>query len=51
MMATSGKPLSDQEQERIRKLRDAGLSIREIAKAQMVSPTTVKKKLNNALAK
>ena len=42
-MATSGKPLSEQEQERLRRLRAAGLSVREVAKLERVSPMTVQK--------
>ena len=50
-MATSGKPLTQQEQDRLRKLRDAGLSVREVAKAERVSPTTVQKILRTSIAK
>jgi DNA-binding CsgD family transcriptional regulator len=44
-MATSGKPLSDYEAERLRRLRQAGLSIRDIGKEERVSTRTVQKYL------
>lgn len=50
-MATSGKNLSNQDRDRVRKLREAGLSIREIARAQMLSKNTVQKILQTPLAK
>jgi predicted transcriptional regulator len=45
VMATSGKPLSDYEAERLRRLRQAGLSIRDIGKEERVSTRTVQKYL------
>lgn len=50
-MATSGRDITEQERERIRRLREAGLSIRQIAKEERVSPTTVQKNLKESLAK
>lgn len=42
-MATSGKPLDDRDRERIRKLREQGVSVRQVAGIMSVSPTTVQK--------
>ena len=50
-MATSGRDTDEQTRRQIKKLRDAGLSVREVAKAEQVSTTTVQKILKNALAK
>lgn len=50
-MATPGRELDDADRERIRRLRDAGLSVRQIAREQRVSPTTVQKNLKTSLAK
>lgn len=45
-MATSGKPLTDYEQQRIKRLReDRELSIREVAKEEGISTRTVQKYL------
>ena len=44
-MATPGKQLSDHEAERLRRLRQAGLSIRDIGKEERVSTRTVQKYL------
>lgn len=46
----SGYPLTEQEQERLRKLRQAGLSIRQIAREERLSPTTVQKNLKKSIA-
>lgn len=50
-MATSGRDIDEQTRRQIQKLRDAGLSVREVAKAERVSPTTVQKILKITLAK
>lgn len=50
-MATSGKDITCEEAERIRRLRAAGLSIRQIAREERLSPTTVQKNLKSAIAK
>lgn len=51
-MATSGRPLTPQDENRIRKLRaETDLSIAKIAKEQRCSETTVKKILATAIAK
>lgn len=50
-MATSGKPLTTQDAERLRRLREAGMSIRQIAREERLSPTTVQKNLKNPIAK
>ena len=42
-MATSGRETDEQTKRQIKKLRDAGLSVREIAREQRVSPPTVQK--------
>lgn len=46
-MATSGKPLSEQDQQRIVKLRASGLSIRRLAEAERISTRTVQKYLKS----
>ena len=50
-MATSGQKLTPQEQQRIERLRANGLSVREIAKEERVSTTTVQKIIGTAIAK
>jgi IS30 family transposase len=50
-MATSGKELTQLERDRIARLRAAGLSVRDVAKAERVSPTTVQKILRTPIAK
>jgi len=50
-MATSGKRLDIGEENRVRRLRAAGMTIRAIASAERVSPTTVRKILKNPIAK
>lgn len=50
-MATSGRDLTNAEAERIRKLREANLSVRQIAREERVSTTTVQKILKTSLAK
>ena len=51
-MATCGRDLTEAERERVRRLRDqAGLSIRQIAREERVSPTTVQKILKEPIAK
>jgi len=49
-MADSGKELTQRERDRIAKLRAAGLSIRQIAYEERLSPTTVQKNLKKSLA-
>lgn len=49
-MATSGKQLSEHEAERLRRLRQAGLSIRDIGKEERVSTRTVQKYLKASTA-
>lgn len=49
-MGTPGKQLSEQEQDRIRRL-SAKLSVREIAKEERLSPTTVQKILKMSVDK
>ena len=50
-MATSGKPLSDHERERVKNLRDKGVRVSEIAKREFISEPTVRKILNSAVDK
>jgi len=50
-MATSGRDITEQDRERIRRLREAGLSIRQIAKEERVSTTTVQKNLKETSCK
>ncbi|NBW09964.1 MAG: hypothetical protein EBR82_18255 [Caulobacteraceae bacterium] len=47
----SGKPASEQDRNRIVRLREAGLSIRQIAHEQRCTTKTVQKILGTALAK
>ena len=47
-MATSGKSIDDRDRERIRKLREQGVSVRQVASAMLVSPTTVQKILKES---
>lgn len=42
-MAVSGKAIDEQTRRQIQKLRDAGVSVRETAKAMLVSPKTVQR--------
>lgn len=42
-MATPGRPISEQDAARIRRLRGVGMSIREIGKEERVSTRTVQK--------
>lgn len=44
-MATPGKKLSLQEQARVRRLREAGLSIRRVAHEERISTRTAQKYL------
>lgn len=48
-MGQSGNKLSQQEEDRVRRLKAQGLSVREIAHEEMVSPTTVQKILKSQL--
>lgn len=48
---TQGKKISDADIERLRKLREAGLSVRQVARAENVSPQTVQKFCKNTIAK
>lgn len=50
-MGTSGKEVTEAERQRIERLRQAGLSIRDVAKEQRMSTTTVQKILKKAIAK
>lgn len=50
-MATSGREIDERDRQRIQRLRQAGLSIRQVAKAERVCAKTVQKILRNALAK
>lgn len=50
-MATPGRPISQADRSQIAKLRSNGLSIRQIAAARGISPTTVQKNLKTPIAK
>lgn len=40
---SSGRPIDDHTRQQIQKLRDSGVSIRETAKALLISPKTVQR--------
>jgi IS30 family transposase len=50
-MATSGKELHDRDRERIRKLREQGKSVRQVAGIMSVHPSTVQRITKNAVDK
>lgn len=47
-MATSGKALDDRERERIRKLREQGMSVRQVATVASCNPSTVQRILKDS---
>lgn len=50
-MATSGRRIDDRDRERIIRLREQGVSVRETARRELVSPATVQKIWKSGLAK
>jgi len=48
-MATPGKPLDESAKKRIERMSEVGVSRRQVAKAEQVSPTTVQKYCRGAL--
>lgn len=47
-MAVSGQQLNDRDRERIRKLREQGVSVRTVANVMQVNPSTVQRISQNS---